>query len=73
MRHSRRGDARVGRLLKTRGTRAGRAVLRHLTTHGADAGRIQAQGEVDASQKSWVQLIFSDVNGEFHPLPVENS
>lgn len=49
------------------------AVLRDLTSSGADESQIQAQGQVDTSTNPRVEIIFSNAEGEFHPAPVENS
>jgi outer membrane protein OmpA-like peptidoglycan-associated protein len=43
------------------------AVLRELTSNGAEEGRIQAQGLVDTSKSSRVEIIFSNAEGEFSP------
>lgn len=49
------------------------SILRDLTASGADEDRMQAQGKVDSSQHSRVEVVFSNVDGEFRPAPVENS
>ena len=49
------------------------AVLRDLTSGEADDGRIQAQGELDTSNNSRVEIFFSNAEGEFRPAPVETS